>query len=229
MNNIQNILLFTKAHKEPLVVVTSVVFSVVMGILSNDVLIGGAVLATGLTSAYYASEGRRINYILGLANYLLMAYVAFENNLFGIAISYTIIFAPLQLKGFFAWGRQMADDNTVKARKFTLRKGITIVILAIVSSLVFGYLLGLIPGQQLSYLDASTNCINLFGVILMIMRYEEAFWLWLCNNILDMVIWTMVLIRGGEGAFMMFVASLGFLLINIYGIVKWHRKALAER
>lgn len=58
------------------------------------------------------------------------------------------------------------------------------------------------------------------------MRYEEAFWLWLCNNILDLIIWTLVLIRGGEGAFMMFVASVGFLPINIYGIYKWHKKAV---
>lgn len=87
-------------------------------------------------------------------------------------------------------------------------------------------MLSLVPHPQFSYLDARANCINLCGVILMIMRYEEAFWLWLCNNILDLVIWTLVWIHGREGAFMMYVAALGFLLINIYGIYKWHNKAI---
>lgn len=216
---------FLKTQKEAVIVILCLFISFILGYLSNDLLTGGAILATGLISAYYASEGKRINYIFGLLNYLLIAYVAFTNHLYGIAISYTLIFAPLQLKGFYSWAKQMQDDNTVNVRKFTRKKGIIIVLLAIISSLLFGYLLGLIPNQQLSYLDATTNCINLFGVILMILRYEEAFWLWLCNNILDLIIWTLVLIRDGEGAFMMFMASVGFLLINIYGIYKWHKKA----
>lgn len=224
--NPENTMISLRRHKEAIIATLCLVSSVILGFLSNDLIIGGAVLATGLISAYYASEEKRINYIYGLLNYLLMAYVAFTNHLYGIAISYTLVFAPLQLKGFYSWAKQMRDDNTVNAQKFTRKKGIIIVVSAIVSSLLFGYLLGLIPGQQLSYLDASTNCINLFGVILMIMRYEEAFWLWLCNNILDLIIWTLVLIRGGEGVFMMFVASVGFLLINIYGIYKWHKKAV---
>lgn len=214
-----------KNNKEASVVLACIAFSAIMGILSDDFLIGGEILATGLTSAYYASIGKRINYILGCLNYLLIAYVSLKNNLYGIVISYTLIFAPLQIIGFFSWRKQLDANNTVKARKFTLLHGVLVVTASLVSSLVIGYLLSLIPSQQLSYLDATTNCINLFGVILMILRYEEAFWLWLCNNILDMVIWTLILVRGGDGAFMMFVVSLGFLLINLYGIAKWHQRA----
>lgn len=220
-----SILSEVRVRKERLIVASCIIFSVVAGVLSNDLVVGGFILATGLISAYYASVGKRVNYLFGCVNYLLMAYVSFQNNLYGIVLSYTLVFAPLQIKGFFSWKRQLDDDNTVKARKFTVKKAAFIVALSLASSFLIGYLLGLIPGQQLSYLDASTNCINLFGVILMIMRYEEAFWLWLCNNILDMVIWTVVFLGGGESAFMMFAASFGFLIINIYGIVKWHHRA----
>lgn len=57
-----------------------VVMSIISGIIAQDVLIGGTILATGLLCAYFASEGKRVNYILGLINYLLMGYVAFKNN-----------------------------------------------------------------------------------------------------------------------------------------------------
>lgn len=67
-----------------IVVILSLIVSIVSGIISNDLIVGGTILLTGLLCAYFASEGKRINYILGLINYLLMAYVAFRNNLFGI-------------------------------------------------------------------------------------------------------------------------------------------------
>lgn len=52
-----------------------VIISLVSGIISNDIIVGGIILLTGLLCAYFASEGKRINYILGLINYLLMGYV----------------------------------------------------------------------------------------------------------------------------------------------------------
>lgn len=211
---------------ELLVIIVCLIFSTGAGILTKDLLIGGSILTTGLLSAYYASHAKRINYLLGFANYLLMAFVSWQNHIYGMFLSYVLIFAPLQLRGFFAWKKQSANENQeVAVRRFTLSKGLGITGASIVCSLILGYGLSLIPSQQLSYLDAFANCINLFGVILMIQRHEEAFWLWLINNTVDLIIWTLLLIRGGEGAIMMFLASIGFLLFNIYGIVNWHRKA----
>lgn len=77
--------------------------SIISGILSSDIMIGSTILATGLLCAYFASEGKRINYILGFINYLLMGYVSFKNNLFGIFFFYLFIFSPLQIHGFFSW------------------------------------------------------------------------------------------------------------------------------
>lgn len=214
--------------KERIINGICIAFSICTGLLANDLVIGGGILATGLLSAYYASKAKRVNYLLGFANYLLTAYVSWQNQLFGIFLFYTLIFAPLQLKGFFAWKKHIDDENEVSVRGFTLSKGIGIIAASIVSSLLLGFGLSLIPGQQLSYLDAFANCVNLFGVLLMIRRYKEAFWLWLINNIVDLVIWTLLLMNDGNGAFMMFLASVGFLVINLYGIVNWQRKAKTD-
>lgn len=213
------------SRKEVQIVSLCLFFSVVTGLLSKDLLIGGAVVATGLTSAYYASKARRVNYLLGCGNYLLMAYVSWKNHLYGIFGFYTFLFAPLQLQGFFMWKKHSDEADEVPVRRFTLAKGIVIIFISVLCSLIVGFGLSLIPNQQLSYLDAFTNCINLFGVVLMIQRYQEAFWLWLINNVIDLVIWTLVLTRGGENALMMFLASVGFLVINLYGIVNWHQRA----
>ena len=202
-----------------------VIVSIISGILADDLIIGGSILATGLLCSYLASEGKRISYILGLINYLLMGYISFKNNLFGIFFFYVFVFSPLQVQGYVTWNKNLNDDNNVKVREFTLKNSIIITVSCIIGSLLLGYLLTLIPGQRLAFMDASSNCINLCGIILMILRFKEAWWIWLVNNLIDLVIWIITVMNHGEGSIMMLLVSIGYLLINIYGIAKWSIEA----
>ncbi len=202
-----------------------VLISLILGIISNDIIIGGTILLTGLLCAYFASEGKRVNYILGLINYLLMGYVSFKNNLYGIFFFYFFIFSPLQVKGYITWNKNLDENKGVKVREFNLKNSIIITLSCIVGSLLFGYLLTFIPGQRLAFMDAGSNCINLCGVILMVLRFKEAWWLWLINNIIDLSIWIITFLNKGERSTMMLLVSIGYLLINIYGIVKWNVEA----
>lgn len=199
--------------------------SIISGIVAKDLLVGGTILATGLLCAYFASEGKRINYLLGVVNYLLMGYVAFKNNLFGIFFFYIFVFAPLQVNGYLSWNKNLDNDKNVKVREFTLKNSIIITLSCIIGSFVLGYFLSLIPGQRLAVMDASSNCINLCGVILMILRFKESWWLWLVNNIIDLIIWIITVIDKGNGSIMMLLVSIGYLLINIYGVIKWNIEA----
>ena len=78
-------------------------------------------------------------------------------------------------------------------------------------------------------MDAASNCINLCGVILMILRFKESWWLWLVNNVIDLSIWLITFLNKGEGSTMMLLVSIGYLLINIYGIIKWQLDAKKEK
>lgn len=207
------------------IVLICTIASLVFGLASNDLLVGGTILLTGLLCAYFASEGKRVNYVLGLINYLLMGYVSFKNNLYGIFFFYIFIFSPLQVNGFITWNKNLDEEKNVKVREFTLKNSIIITLFCIAGSLILGYLLSLIPGQKLAFMDASSNCINLCGVILMILRFKESWWLWLINNIIDLGIWIIAFIDKGEGAFMMLLVSIGYLLINLYGIIIWNIKS----
>ena len=111
-----------------------------MGVLSNDIVIGGLILLTGLLNGYFAGEGKRSNYILGFINYVLMAYVSFKNHLYGMTIFYTCIFAPLQIKGFLEWNKTLDEENNVIVREFTLKNSVIITISCILGSFILGYL-----------------------------------------------------------------------------------------
>lgn len=217
-------------NKKYLVItILSLIISIISGVISNDLIIGGTILLTGLLCAYFASEGKRINYIFGLINYLLMGYVAFKNNLFGIFFFYIFIFSPLQVNGFITWNRNLNDDKNVKVREFTLKNSCLITLSCIIGSVALGYLLTLIPTQRLALMDATSNCINFFAVILMMLRFKESWWLWLINNIIDLIIWIITVINNGSGSVMMLMVSIGYLLINIYGVIKWNMEAKRNR
>lgn len=216
------------SKKYLIITISCLIFSIIAGLITKDLLIGGTSLFTGLLCAYFASEGKRINYMMGLINYLLMGYVALKNNIYGIFIFYILIFAPLQIKGFLTWKDNVDEEENLIIRKFNLKNSITIITTCIIVSIILGYLLSLIPNEKLSFMDATSNCINLCGVILMILRFSESWYLWLLNNIIDLIIWIIIVINKGNNSIMMLLVSTSYLLINIYGIVKWNRKKVID-
>lgn len=209
-------------NKNILITILCIIFSIITGIITNDILLGSTILATGLLTAYFASIGKKFNYIFGFINYLLMAYISLKNNLYGMAIFYTFVFAPLQIKGFISWNKELNNNKSVNVRKFTFKNSVIITISCILGSIILGYILNLIPNEQLSLLDATSNCINLCGVILMILRFREAWWVWLANNIADLTIWIILTINNGPNSIMMLLVSIGYFLLNIYGLIKWN-------
>lgn len=208
-----------------IVTIISFIVSLIAGILSHDILIGGLNLLTALLCAYFSSEGKRISYILGLINYLLIGYVSFKNQLYGLFFFGVVVCPILQIQGYISWSKNLDENKNVKVREFTLKNACLITLSCVIGSLVLSYLLTLIPGQRIAFLDAASNTINLCGVILAILRFKECWWIWLINNIIDLSIWIITFVSKGEGSTMMLLVSIGYLLINIYGIIKWNYEA----
>ena len=102
-----------------------------------------------------------------------MGYVPLKNYLYGIFSCYLFIFAPMQIYGYVNWGKNLDEDNNVKVREFTLQNSIIITLTCILGSLILGYILTFIPNQKLAFMDASSNCINLCGMVLMILQFKE--------------------------------------------------------
>ncbi len=215
--------------KYTIITFVCLLLSIVTGILSNDLFLGGTNLFTALLCAYFASEGKRSNYILGLINYVISGYISYKNQLYGLFFFYVFVFSPLQIQGFFSWKKNSDEEDSVKVREFTLKNSIIITLSCVIGSFLLGYLLSLIPSQRLAFMDATSNCINLCGVILMILRFKESWWLWLINNIIDLGIWILTVMNHGTGSIMMLLVSIGYLLINVYGIIKWNIEAKKNR
>lgn len=211
------------AKKENIVLytITIIIFSIICGIVTKDYFWGSITLTCGLLNAYYASIGKFYNYIFGALFCLFSAYISYINGLFGISVLSVIIFFPSQIQGYFEWIKNKNINNEVSIRGFTIKNSIIIVTGCVLGSLLLGFLLTQIPGQQLAFLDSSSSVINLCGIILMNLRFKECWVIWLFNNTFDLSIWIINVINKSPNAIVMLLVSIGYLLINIYGLIKW--------
>ena len=130
---------------------------------------------------------------------------------------------PINIKGYFEWNKN-SNKNIVQNRSLGFKKGIVTIILSISMGIFIAYLLQLIPKEQLSYLDAFTNVISFMAGILLMLRYNESWILYLINNILDLTLWSINFSSGGFDSLMVLLMSVIYLSINIYALFKWRNK-----
>lgn len=212
-----------KKYNQVIVPILVCIISIIIGILSKNTFVGMIVLITGILNSYYSSVGNKINFPIGVINNLALSYVAFKNNNYGLVIFNLLFFMPINIKGYFEWNKN-SNKDVVENRGLGLKKGAITIILSIVTGLLVAYLLQLIPGERLTYLDSFTNVISFIAGILLMLRYNESWILYLVNNVLDLTLWIINFSSGGFDSLMVLLMSVTYLVINIYALFKWRDK-----
>ena len=208
-----------KKYNQVIVPILVCIISIIIGIFSKNTFVGMIVLITGILNSYYSSVGNKINFPIGVINNLALSYVAFKNNNYGLVIFNLLFFLPINIKGYFEWNKN-SNKDVVKNRGLGLKKGVITIILSIVTGLLVAYLLQLIPGERLTYLDSFTNVISFIAGILLMLRYNESWILYLVNNVLDLTLWIINFSSGGFDSLMVLLMSVMYLVINIYALFK---------
>ena len=210
--------------KIKIVTIVILIFSIICSILLNDSFLGCVTLICGLLDAYYSSIGKIYNYFFGALYYIFSGYICYQNGLYGIAfLSFTIYYLS-QIEGYISWNKNKIGSS-VKIRGFNLYNSILVVLFCILGSLIFGLILSNIKSQRLAFLDASSNILNLCGIVLMNLRYKECWIVMLFNNLIDLIIWLISAINSSPNSLIMLVVSLGYFIINLYGIRIWYKKS----
>lgn len=209
-----------KELKQILIPLLVCIISIIIGLTTNNSFLGMTVLITGILNSYYSSVGNKINFPIGVVNNLVLSYIAFKNNNYGLVIFNLLLFMPINIKGYFEWDKN-SNKDLVENRGLGIKKGIITIIISIIIGLIVAYLLGLIPSERLTYLDSFTNVISFIAGILLMLRYNESWILYLINNVLDLILWIINYSSGGFDSLMVLLMSIMYLLINIYALFKW--------
>lgn len=121
------------------------------------------------------------------------------------------------------WHTRKNKNSEVKVRGFNTKTSILITICCFAGSVALGSILTKIPGQELAFLDATSNAINICAIILMNLRFRECWWVLLGNNVADLAIWIINFSNQTPNSLMMLIVSIGYLGLNIIGLLKWEK------
>lgn len=206
--------------REFLVVFFTLAISILLGIVFDDYIWGSLTLIFGFLNSYYMAIGKWQNYIFGILFTITYTYICAINGLYGWLIFSLIFYLPVQIYGIVNWFKNKEDEQ-VQMKSFTWKNSLIICSLVILGSTLLGFLLSLIPNQNLAFLDSTSQIINICGVVLVAIRFRECWYVWLANNIIDLSIWIVSIINHTPNSEMALITSIMYLVMNIIGVICW--------
>jgi nicotinamide mononucleotide transporter len=210
------------------VIVTNAIYSIMTGTL--DVL-GSIAGITGVLCVVLVAKGSILNYVFGLVNVSLYAYISYKASLYGDAALNALYYVPMQFIGWWQWRRRgaavseaEAGDNgvQVKARRFTWNQRAILFICCAVAVVAVGFVLRYFGDPQ-PFKDSTTTVLSIVAQALMALAFMEQWMLWIITNVVSVVMWCICVSRGEAHAGVMVIMWAFYLLNSINGLRVWKR------
>lgn len=208
------------------VIVSNVVYSLLTGTM--DVL-GSMAAITGVLCVVLVAKGSIWNYLFGLVNVSLYAYISYKASLYGDAALNALYYLPMQFIGWWQWRRRGAAMSAaeagdsgvqVKARRFTWKQRAILFLGCAVAVVAVGFLLKHVGDPQ-PFKDSTTTVLSIVAQALMALAFVEQWALWIITNIVSVVMWCVCVSRGEAHAGVMVIMWVFYLLNSINGLRVW--------
>lgn len=208
------------------VIVSNVVYSLLTGTM--DVL-GSMAAITGVLCVVLVAKGSIWNYLFGLVNVSLYAYISYKASLYGDAALNALYYLPMQFIGWWQWRRRGAAMSAaeagdsgvqVKARRFTWKQRAILFLGCAVAVVAVGFLLKHVGDPQ-PFKDSTTTVLSIVAQALMALAFMEQWALWIITNIVSVVMWCVCVSRGEAHAGVMVIMWVFYLLNSINGMRVW--------
>lgn len=208
------------------VIVSNVLYSVMTGTL--DVL-GSLAAITGVLCVVLVAKGSIWNYLFGLVNVSLYAYISYEASLYGDAALNALYYFPMQFIGWWQWRRRGAavseaeaagNGVQVKARRFNRTQRAVLAVGCIAAVIAGGFILKHFGDPQ-PFKDSTTTVLSIIAQALMALAFMEQWALWIITNIVSVVMWCVCIARGEAHAGVMVIMWMFYLLNSINGMRVW--------
>ena len=208
------------------VIVSNVAYSLLTGTM--DVL-GSMAAITGVLCVVLVAKGSIWNYLFGLVNVSLYAYISYKASLYGDAALNALYYLPMQFRGWWQWRRRGAAMSAaeagdsgvqVKARRFTWKQRAILFLGCAVAVVAVGFLLKHVGDPQ-PFKDSTTTVLSIVAQMLMALAFMEQWALWIITNIVSVVMWCVCVSRGEAHAGVMVIMWVFYLLNSINGMRVW--------
>lgn len=208
------------------VIVSNVVYSLMTGTLD---LLGSLAGITGVLCVVLVAKGSIWNYLFGLVNVSLYAYISYKAALYGDAGLNALYYLPMQFIGWWQWRKRGAAVSEaeacgkgvqVKARRFNWRQRTVLVLGCTAGVVAMGFVLRELGDPQ-PFKDSSTTVLSIVAQALMALAFMEQWALWIITNVISVVMWSICVARGEAHAGVMVIMWVFYLLNSINGLRVW--------
>ena len=208
------------------VIVSNVVYSLMTGTL--DVL-GSLAGITGVLCVVLVAKGSIWNYLFGVVNVSLYAYISYKAALYGDAGLNAFYYLPMQFIGWWQWrkrgaavSKSEADGNgvQVKARRFNWGQRAVLALSCAAAVVAMGFVLNELGDPQ-PFKDSATTVLSIVAQALMALAFMEQWALWIITNVISVIMWSICVVRGEAHAGVMVIMWVFYLLNSVNGLRVW--------
>lgn len=208
------------------VIISNLLYSVLSG---NVDVVGSVAGIAGVLCVVLVAKGSIWNYLFGIVNVSLYAYISYKAALYGDAALNAFYYVPMQFIGWWQWRKRgaavssaEAGDNgvQVKARRFTWKQRAILAAGCVAAVVSVGFVLRYFGDPQ-PFKDSTTTVLSIVAQALMALAFMEQWALWIITNIVSVIMWCICVSRGEAHAAVMVIMWTFYLLNSINGFRVW--------
>ena len=207
------------------VIATSLAYSIYT-VLSGEESVPGAAIGSiagiaGVFCVVLVAKGSIWNYLFGVVNVSLYAWISYKAALYGDAALNAFYYFPMQFIGWWQWTkRSESATSSVKARRLSWTGRILLFVGCAAAVTACGFILRHFGDPQ-PFKDSATTVLSIVAQALMALAFMEQWALWIVTNIISIVMWAIMASRGEAHAGLMVIMWSFYLLNSINGLRVW--------
>ncbi len=215
------------------VIASNIIYTVLTGHID---MVGSVAGIAGVLCVVLVAKGSIWNYLFGLINVSMYAYISYKADLYGDAALNAFYYLPMQFIGFWQWrkrGAAMSEEEAggrgvqVRARRFTWRQRALLAAGCAAAVIAGGFILRHFGDPQ-PFKDSTTTVLSIVAQALMALAFMEQWALWIITNIVSVVMWCVCVARGEAHAAVMVIMWVFYLLNSLNGFRVWIRLSREE-
>ena len=208
------------------VIASNVIYTLLTGNLD---IVGSVAGIAGVFCVVLVAKGSIWNYLFGIINVSMYAYISYKASLYGDAGLNALYYVPMQFIGWWQWRKRGAAVSEaeaagqgvqVKARRFDWRQRALLAAGCTAAVVAVGFALRHFGDPQ-PFKDSLTTVLSIVAQALMALAFMEQWVLWIITNIVSVIMWSVCVARGEAHAAVMVIMWSFYLLNSINGLRVW--------
>ena len=208
------------------VIASKVIYTLLTGNLD---IVGSVAGIAGVFCVVLVAKGSIWNYLFGIINVSMYAYISYKASLYGDAGLNALYYVPMQFIGWWQWRKRGAAVSEaeaagqgvqVKARRFDWRQRVLLAAGCTAAVVAVGFALRHFGDPQ-PFKDSLTTVLSIVAQALMALAFMEQWVLWIITNIVSVIMWSVCVARGEAHAAVMVIMWSFYLLNSINGLRVW--------